>query len=155
MKYEDLYSDIDYEDITVIKRVRSQELVSIENIDKWLKELGVNSMIEFYNNYSILPGGYSYVKKIDKNNSFIINYFDMFHMESSIKGFYLRGCDYTEYEYYKVLKTFYDSGEYDTFEYMAKLLEFTLTEETKELFDQYIILNSLNEDNKEDNESLW
>ena len=102
-------------------------------------------MIEFYQQYGIVP---------NKTNALIfkINYYDFFAYRYLNMVFcypymclneHTRSDKVKEIEFYTVLRQLYDSGDYDTFDYLGKILEFMTSENIIEAFTPYLIANRL------------
>ena len=111
-------------------------------------------MEEVYDRYAISDINNSFIIDLYDNKDFSIHpYLDMFHLypygyeNCKMRSDYYEDC-YTEGEYYQVLKQLYDEGNYEDFEYLAKLLEFVDCKFINSEFEPYIILNKLNQ-NKE------
>ena len=128
-----------------ILRIKRQEKINMYEIDWLLDSLGVSNMIEFYQQYGIVP---------NKNDALVfkINYYDFFAYRYLNMVFvypyqclneYTRSDKCKEIEFYSVLRQLYDSNDYDTFNYLAKILEFTTSENIIDVFTPYLIIQRL------------
>ena len=128
-----------------VLRIKRQEKIDIYEIEWLLDSLGVNNMIEFYQQYGIVP---------NKTNALVfkINYYDFFAYRYLSMFFcypyqclneYTRSNKVREIEFYEVLKQLYDSNDYETFDYLAKVLEFASSDIIIDKFTPYLITNRL------------
>ena len=128
-----------------VLRIKRQEKIDIYEIEWLLDSLGVNNMIEFYQQYGIIP---------NKNNALIfkVNFYDFFAYRYLNFFFmypyqcineYTRSTKVKEIEFYEVLRQLYDSNDYETFDYLAKVLEFTTSDNIIDAFTPYLITNRL------------
>ena len=128
-----------------VLRIKRQEKIDIYEIEWLLDSLEVNNMIEFYQQYGIIP---------NKNNALIfkVNFYDFFAYRYLNFFFmypyqcineYTRSTKVKEIEFYEVLRQLYDSNDYDTFDYLAKVLEFTSSDNIIDAFTPYLITNRL------------
>ena len=117
----------------------------MQEIELILNALEVNNMIEFYQQYGIVPNKTSALV-------FKINYYDFFayrylNMVFCYPYKCLNECTRTnkvkEIEFYEVLRQLYDSGDYETFNYLAKILEFMTSYIIIDKFTPYLITNRL------------
>ena len=128
-----------------VLRIKRQEKMNMQEIELLLDYLEVNNMIEFYQQYGIIP---------NKNNSLIfkVSYYDFFaYRYLNIFFCYPYQClnEYTrsdkvrEIEFYEVLKQLYTDNDYETFDYLAKILEFSTSDIIIDAFTPYLIVNRL------------
>ena len=129
-----------------VLRIKRQEKINdMYEIEFLLDSLGVNNMIEFYQQYGVIP---------NKNNALIfkVNFYDFFAYRYLNMFFtypyqclneYTRSTKVKEIEFYEVLRQLYDSGDYETFDYLAKILEFTTSDNIIDKFTPYLITNRL------------
>ena len=128
-----------------VLRMKRLEKIDMQEIEFILDALEVNNMIEFYSTYGIIP---------NKNNSLIfkVSYYDFFAYRYLSMFFcypyqclneYTRSSKCKEIEFYEVLRQLYDSNDYDTFDYLAKVLEFTSSDHIIDAFTPYLIVNRL------------
>ena len=137
-EYAKMYND-------KILRIKRQEKINMYEIEWLLDSLGVNNMIEFYQQYGIIP---------NKNNAllFKVNFYDFFAYRYLNFFFcypyqclneYTRSSKCKEIEFYEVLRQLYDSNDYETFDYLAKVLEFTSSDIIIDKFMPYLVVNRL------------
>ena len=129
-----------------VLRIKRQEKINdMYEIELLLDSLGVNNMIEFYQQYGVIP---------NKNNALIfkVNFYDFFAYRYLNMFFtypyqclneYTRSNKVKEIEFYEVLRGLYDSNDYKTFNYLAKILEFTTSDNIIDKFTPYLITNRL------------
>ena len=128
-----------------ILRIKRLEKIDMQEIEFILDALEVNNMIEFYQQYGIVP---------NKNNALIfkINYYDFFAYRYLNMVFcypymclneYTRSSKVKEIEFYTVLRQLYDSNDYDTFNYLGKILEFMTSDNIIDAFTPYLVANRL------------
>ena len=129
-----------------VLRIKRQEKINdMYEIEFLLDSLGVNNMIEFYQQYGVIP---------NKNNALIfkVNFYDFFAYRYLNMFFtypyqclneYTRTTHVKEIEFYEVLRQLYDSNDYKTFNYLAKILEFTTSDNIIDKFTPYLITNRL------------
>ena len=128
-----------------VLRIKRQEKIDIYEIEWLLDSLGVENMIQFYQQYGIIP---------NKNNALIfkVSYYDFFAYRYLSMFFcypyqclseYTRSSKVKEIEFYAVLRNLYDSGDYETFNYLAKILEFTTSDNIIDAFTTYLVANRL------------
>ena len=128
-----------------VLRMKRLEKMNNSELELLLDYLEVNNMVEFYQQYGIIP---------NKNNSLIfkINYYDFFAYRYLNMVFvypyqclneYTRSNQVKEIEFYEVLRQLYDSNDYATFDYLAKILEFTTSDNIIDAFTPYLITNRL------------
>ena len=56
---------------------------------------------------------------------------------------YTRSDKVREIEFYEILRQLYDNNDYETFDYLAKILEFTTSDNIIDAFTPYLITNRL------------
>ena len=138
-EYSKMYND------KVLRIKRQEKINDMYEIELLLDSLGVNNMIEFYQQYGIIP---------NKNNALIfkVNFYDFFAYRYLNMFFtypyqclneYTRSSKVKEIEFYEVLRQLYDSNDYKTFNYLAKILEFTTSDNIIDKFTPYLITNRL------------
>ena len=128
-----------------VLRIKRQEKIDMYAIELLLDCLEVENMREFYSTYGVIP---------NKNDALIfkINYYDFFAYRYLSMFFcypyqclneYTRSAKVKEIEFYEVLRGLYDSNDYETFDYLARVLEFTSSDTIIEEFTPYLITNRL------------
>ena len=128
-----------------ILRIKRLEKINMYEVEWLLDSLEVNNMIEFYQQYGVVP---------NKNNALIfkINYYDFFAYRYLNMVFcypymclneYTRSDKVKEIEFYTVLRQLYDDGDYDTFDYLGKILEFMTSDIIIDKFTPYLVANRL------------
>ena len=128
-----------------ILKIERQKKIDMYAIELLLDSLGVENMIEFYQQYGVIP---------NKNNALIfkVNFYDFFAYRYLNMFFtypyqclneYTRTTKVKEIEFYEVLRQLYDSNDYKTFDYLAKILEFTTSDNIIDKFTPYLITNRL------------
>ena len=144
MSKKNILNDKEYAKNKIL-RMKRQEKINMYEIDWLLDCLEVNNMIEFYQQYGIVPNKqYSLVFKINYYDFFAYRYLNMvFCYPYKCLDEYTRSSKCKEIEFYQVLRQLYDSGDYDTFDYLARVLEFTSSENIIDAFNQYLIANRL------------
>ena len=128
-----------------ILRIKRLEKIDMQEIECFLDCLEVSNMIEFYQQYGIIPNKqYTLVFKINYYDFFAYRYLNMvFVYPYQCLNEYTRSTKVKEIEFYSVLRQLYDSNDYDTFNYLAKILEFTTSENIIDAFTQYLVANRL------------
>ena len=128
-----------------VLRIKRQETINMKEIEWLLDSLEVDNMIDFYRKYGIIP---------NKNDSLIfqVSYYDFFAYRYLSMFFcypyqclteYTRSNKVREIEFYEVLRQLYNDNDYDTFDYLAKILEFTTSDNIIDKFTPYLITNRL------------
>ena len=128
-----------------ILKMKRLEKIDMDEIELILDALGVDNMIDFYKQYGIIP---------NKNNAllFKVNFYDFFAYRYLGIFFaypyqclseYTRSSKCKDIEFYEVLRQLYDSNDYETFDYLAKVLEFTTSDNIIDAFTPYLITNRL------------
>ena len=144
MSKKNILNDKEYAKNKIL-RIKRQEKIDMYAIEWLLDSLEVNNMIEFYSTCGIVP---------NKNDALIfkINYYDFFAYRYLNMVFvypyqclneYTRSDKVREIEFYEVLRQLYDSNDYETFNYLAKVLEFTTSDNIIDAFTPYLIANRL------------
>lgn len=144
MSKKNILNDREYAKNKIL-RIKRLEKVDVQEIEFILNALEVNNMIEFYQQYGIIP---------NQKNALIfkINYYDFFAYRYLNMVFcypymclneYTRTTKVKEIEFYGILRQLYDSGDYETFDYLAKVLEFTTSDIIIDKFTPYLIAHRL------------
>ena len=144
MSKKNILNDKEYSKNKIL-RLKRLEKIDMQEIEFILDALEVNNMIEFYQQYGIVP---------NKTNALVfkINYYDFFAYRYLNMVFvypyqclneYTRSTKVKEIEFYEVLRQLYDSNDYETFDYLAKILEFTSSDNIIDAFTPYLITNRL------------
>ena len=128
-----------------VLRMKRLEKINMQDIEFILDALEVNNMIEFYSTYGIIPNKTSaLVFKINYYDFFAYRYLNMFFCYPyQCLSEYTRSSKVKEIEFYEVLRQLYDSNDYETFDYLAKILEFTTSDNIIDAFTPYLITNRL------------
>ena len=128
-----------------VLRIKRQEKINMYEIEWLLDSLGVNNMIEFYQQYGIIPNkNAALVFKINYYDFFAYRYLSMFFCYPyQCLNEYTRSDKVREIEFYEVLRKLYDDNDYETFNYLAKILEFTTSDIIIDAFTPYLITNRL------------
>lgn len=128
-----------------VLRIQRQEKINMQEIEMLLDYLEVDNMIEFYSTYGIIPNKNSaLVFKVSYYDFFAYRYLSMFFMYPyQCINEYTRSNQVKEIEFYEVLRQLYDSNDYKTFDYLAKVLEFTTSDNIIDAFTPYLITNRL------------
>ena len=128
-----------------ILKIKRQEKINMYEIEWLLDSLGVNNMIEFYQQYGIIPNkNNALVFKVNFYDFFAYRYLNFFFMYPyQCLNEYTRTTHVKEIEFYEVLRQLYDNKDYETFNYLAKVLEFTTSDNIIDAFNQYLIINRL------------
>ena len=144
MSKKNILNDREYTKNKIL-RMKRLEKIDMYEIEWLLDSLGVNNMIEFYQQYGIVP---------NKTNALVfkINYYDFFAYRylNMVFGYpyqclseYTRSSKVKDIEFYEVLRQLYDTNDYDTFDYLAKVLEFSTSDNIIDAFTPYLITNRL------------
>ena len=128
-----------------VLRIKRQEKINMQEIEWLLDCLEVNNMIEFYQQYGIIPNKkHSLIFKVNYYDFFAYRYLSMFFCYPyQCLNEYTRTTHVKEIEFYAVLRQLYDSNDYETFDYLAKILEFTTSDNIIDAFTPYLITNRL------------
>ena len=144
MSNKNILNDREYAKNKIL-RIKRQEKINMYEIDWLLDSLGVSNMIEFYQQYGIVP---------NKNDTLIfkINYYDFFAYRYLNMVFcypykclneYTRTSKAKEIEFYEILRQLYDDNDYNTFDYLARVLEFATSDNIIDVFTPYLVANRL------------
>ena len=144
MSKKNILNDREYTKDKIL-RIKRLEKINMYEIDWLLDSLEVNNMIEFYQQYGIIP---------NRTNSLIfkINYYDFFAYRYLNMVFcypymclneHTRSDKVRDIEFYEVLRQLYDSNDYETFDYLAKILEFTTSDIIIDEFTPYLVAQRL------------
>ena len=117
----------------------------MQEIELILNALEVNNMVEFYQQYGIIP---------NRNNALIfkISYYDFFAYRYLNMVFcypykclneYTRSSKVKDIEFYEILRKLYNDKDYATFDYLSKILEFISSDIIIDKFAPYLIANRL------------
>ena len=128
-----------------VLRIKRQEKINMYEIEWLLDSLEVSNMIEFYSTYGVIPNKqHALVFKINYYDFFAYRYLSMFFCYPyKCLEEYTRTSQVKEIEFYEVLKQLYDDKDYKTFNYLAKVLEFTTSDNIIDKFTPYLITNRL------------
>ena len=124
-----------------VLRIKRQEKINMHEIEWLLDSLEVNNMIEFYSTYGIIPNRSSaLVFKVSYYDFFAYRYLGMFFCYPyQCLSEYTRSSKCKEIEFYEILRKLYDDNDYETFDYLAKILEFTNSDIIIDKFTPYLI----------------
>ena len=144
MSKKNILNDKEYAKNKIL-RMKRQEKIDMQEIEWLLDCLEVNNMIEFYQQYGIIPNKTSaLVFKINYYDFFAYRYLNMvFVYPYQCLNEYTRSNQVKEIEFYEILRKLYDDNDYDTFNYLASILEFTTSENIIDAFTPYLIANRL------------
>ena len=144
MSKKNILNDIEYAKNKIL-RIKRQEKIDMNQIELLLDALEVNNMIEFYQQYGIIPNkNATLLFKVNFYDFFSYRYLDFFFMYPyQCINEYTRSNQVREIEFYEVLKQLYDSNDYNTFDYLAKILEFSTSENIIDAFTPYLVANRL------------
>ena len=128
-----------------VLRMKRLEKIDMQEIEFILDALEVNNMIEFYSTYGIIPNkNDALIFKVSYYDFFAYRYLNIFFCYPyQCLNEYTRSSKCKEIEFYEVLRQLYDSNDYDTFDYLAKILEFTTSDNIIDAFTPYLIANRL------------
>ena len=128
-----------------ILKIKRQEKINMYEIEWLIDYLGVNNMIEFYQQYGIIPNkNNALVFKVNFYDFFAYRYLNFFFMYPyKCLDEYTRSDKVKEIEFYEVLRQLYDNKDYETFNYLAKVLEFTTSDNIIDAFTTYLVANRL------------
>ena len=128
-----------------VLRLKRLDKIDMQEIEFILNALEVDNMIEFYSTYGIIPNRTNaLVFKVSYYDFFAYRYLSMFFCYPyQCLSEYTRSSKVKEIEFYEVLRQLYDSNDYDTFDYLAKVLEFTTSDNIIDAFTPYLITNRL------------
>ena len=128
-----------------VLRMKRLEKIDMQEIEWLLDALEVNNMIEFYSTYGIIPNkNHSLIFKVSYYDFFAYRYLSMFFCYPyQCLTEYTRTTHVKEIEFYEVLSQLYDNKYYETFNYLANVLEFTTCDNIIDAFTPYLITNRL------------
>ena len=128
-----------------VLRIKRLEKINMYEIEWLLDSLGVENMIEFYKQYGVVPNkNAALIFKVNFYEFFAYRYLNFFFMYPyQCLNEYTRSTQVKEIEFYEVLRQLYDSNDYETFDYLAKVLEFTSSDNIIDAFTPYLIANRL------------
>ena len=144
MSKKNILNDKEYTKNKIL-RIKRLEKIDMQEIELILDALEVNNMIEFYQQYGIVP---------NKTNALVfkINYYDFFAYRYLNMVFcypykclneYVISTKVKQIEFYETLRKLYDDKDYYTFDYLAKILEFMTSDIIIDKFTPYLIANRL------------
>ena len=144
MSKKNILNDKEYSKNKIL-RIKRQEKIDMQEIEFILDSLGVENMIQFYQQYGVIPNKTSaLVFKINFYDFFAYRYLNMFFMYPyKCIDEYTRSDKAREIEFYEVLKQLYTDNDYKTFNYLSKILEFMTSDIIIEEFTPYLIANRL------------
>ena len=128
-----------------ILKIKRQEKINMYEVEWLLDSLGVENMIEFYQQYGVVPNkNAALIFKVNFYEFFAYRYLNFFFMYPyQCINEYTRSTKVKEVEFYEVLRQLYDDKDYETFDYLAKILEFTTSDNIIDAFTPYLIANRL------------
>ena len=128
-----------------VLRIKRQEKINMYEIEWLLDSLEVNNMIEFYSTYGVIPNKqHTLVFKVSYYDFFAYRYLGMFFCYPyQCLSEYTRSSKCKDIEFYEVLRQLYDSNDYETFDYLAKVLEFMNSDIIIDKFTPYLVANRL------------
>ena len=137
-EYAKMYND-------KILRIKRQEKINMYEIEWLLDSLEVNNMVEFYQQYGVVPNKKrALIFKVNYYDFFAYRYLSMFFCYPyQCLNEYTRSDKVKEIEFYEVLRQLYDNNDYETFDYLAKVLEFTTSDKIIDAFTPYLVANRL------------
>ena len=128
-----------------ILRIKRLEKIDMQEIEWLLDALEVNDMIQFYQQYGIVPNKkHSLIFKVNYYDFFAYRYLNIFFCYPyQCLNEYTRSAHVKEIEFYTVLRQLYTDKDYATFDYLSKILEFTSSDIIIDAFTPYLIANRL------------
>ncbi len=128
-----------------ILKMKRLETINMNEIEYVLDSLGVDNMIDFYRQYGVIPNKNNVlIFKVNFYDFFAYRYLNFFFMYPyQCINEYTRSTKVREIEFYEVLKQLYDYKDYETFDYLAKILEFTTSDIIIDKFTPYLVANRL------------
>ena len=144
MSKKNILNDKEYTKNKIL-RIKRQKKIDMYAIEWLLDSLEVNNMIEFYSTYGIVPNkNDTLIFKVSYYDFFAYRYLSMFFCYPyQCLNEYTRSSKCKEIEFYEILRQLYNDNDYDTFDYLAKVLEFTSSENIIDAFTPYLIANRL------------
>ena len=142
MSKKNILNDREYTKNKIL-RINRQEKINMQEIELILDALEVNNMIEFYQQYGIIPNKQrALIFKVNYYDFFAYRYLNMvFVYPYQCLNEYTRTTKVKEIEFYAVLRQLYDSNDYETFDYLSKILEFTSSDIIIHKFTPSLIAN--------------
>ena len=128
-----------------VLRIKRQEKINMHEIEWLLDSLEVNNMIEFYRTYGVIPNkNAALIFKVNFYDFFAYRYLNFFFVYPyQCLNEYTRSSKVKEIEFYSVLRQLYDDNDYNTFDYLARVLEFTTSDIIIDKFTPYLVANRL------------
>ena len=128
-----------------VLRMKRLEKIDMQEIEWLLDSLEVNDMLEFYRTYGIIPNkNAALIFKVNFYDFFAYRYLNFFFCYPyQCLSEYTRSSKCKDIEFYEILRQLYDSNDYDTFNYLASILEFTSSDNIIDAFTPYLITNRL------------
>ena len=128
-----------------VLRIKRLDKIDMQELEWILTALEVNNMIEFYSTYGIIPNRTNaLVFKVSYYDFFAYRYLSMFFCYPyQCLNEYTRSSKVKDIEFYAALRQLYDSNDYETFNYLARILEFTSSDIIIDKFTPYLIANRL------------
>ena len=128
-----------------VLRMKRLEKIDMQEIEWLLDCLEVNNMVEFYQQYGVVPNKKcALIFKVNYYDFFAYRYLSMFFCYPyQCLSEYTRSSKVKEIEFYEVLRQLYDNKDYETFNYLAKVLEFTTSDNIIDAFTPYLIIQRL------------
>ena len=128
-----------------VLRIKRLEKINMQEIQMLLDYLEVSNMLEFYQQYGIIPNkNHCLIFKVSYYDFFAYRYLSMFFCYPyQCLSEYTRSSKCKDIEFYEVLRQLYDSNDYETFDYLAKILEFTTSDIIIDKFTPYLVVQRL------------
>ena len=144
MSKKNILNDKEYSKNKIL-RIKRLEKIDMDEIELVLDSLGVDNMIDFYRQYGVIPHQKNVlIFKINYYDFFAYRYLNMvFCYPYKCLNEYVRSNQVKDIEFYEILRQLYDSNDYETFNYLAKILEFATSENIIDAFTPYLIANRL------------
>ena len=144
MSKKNILNDREYAKNKIL-RIKRLEKIDMQEIELILNALEVNNMIEFYQQYGIVPNRTNaLVFKINYYDFFAYRYLNMvFCYPYMCLNEHVISTKVKQIEFYEVLRKLYNDNDYKTFNYLAKILEFTSSDIIIDKFTPYLIANRL------------
>lgn len=144
MSKKNILNDKEYSKNKIL-RIKRLEKIDMDEIEYLLDCLEIDNMVQFYQQYGVIPNKHhALVFKVNFYDFFSYRYLNMFFMYPyKCIDEYTRSDKVREIEFYEVLKQLYTDNDYDTFDYLARVLEFTSSDIIIEEFTPYLVANRL------------
>ena len=128
-----------------VLRIKRLEKIDMNEVEYLLDCLEVENMREFYSTYGVIPNQKNaLIFKVNFYDFFSYRYLNMFFMYPyKCIDEYTRSDKVREIEFYEVLKQLYTDNDYETFNYLSKILEFMTSDIIMDKFTPYLITNRL------------